>query len=506
MWLFLIVSLALGYGLARIMVQFSINEIMANWKDNRCLPHVMVFGNLFKPKEDPRTGSEFSSENFNFCTSEIAKAALTMSLKPMFDVFYKMMDAAIQTIGFTMNLRTLASNLFHGLNSIFDIFFRRFTATLHQFKVTFLKQMDALAKANGIATAAVFAGIGVLRAIMNFFYLMMTIVIAGLVILVVLVIFLFFLLAPTIPLILSVIAVISATALAGSVGGMSGAFCFAPESSVLLKDGTSKPISLISIGDVLVDGGTVSAVMKFSTDENTVLYDVDGVHVSGSHIVYDLGGLPQLVKDGGFKPLKGQPPSEVYCLNTSTHKIHMKSSGSNPRIFADWEELDGSDMEAWDEYLSTQLNLKPTSNSDLLQSETGVYDFLSILTRDPCSGSEIYKRLSQVRPGDYVADIDGWTRVTGTVCIDSEEVRAFGVLGSGANLVSTDNGISWSRCAESPIWRDGPPAKFLVSLFTESGTFKISNVILRDFSDIGLSNIEKTYSFTLSRLIQKCPV
>ena len=504
MWVLLIISLALGYGLARIMVQFTINEILANWKTNRCLPHILITANLFKPNEDPRTGGEFAADNFSFCTSEIAKAALTMSMKPMFDVFYKMMDSAIQSIGFTMNLRTLASNLFHGLNSIFDIFFRRFSTTIHELRVSFLKQMDALSKANGIAIGAVYAGIGVLRTIMNFFQLMMTIVIAGLVILIVLVIFLFFLLAPTIPLIISVIAIISATAMASSVGGMSDTFCFAPESQVIMYDGSLKSISGISIGDILQGGAKVTATMRFDTTD-TELYNVNGIRVSGSHILYDLGGLPQLVKDSGH-PISTEPlPKEVFCLNTSTHKIPVLGNG-HTYVFADWEELDSADMNDWNMLISSKLGMKPTTNTELLDSETGVYEHLSVLTYEPYTGSEIYKQMSQILPGDYIADAEGWTRVTGIARIDASEVTAFGVLGSGANIVSTDSGQSWARCAESSIWRNGPPADYLISPFTESGTFKISNIVLRDFSDIGLSNIHETYSFTVSRLIQKCPV
>jgi hypothetical protein len=490
MWELIVVSLALGLGLARIMVQFNIKEISANWKDYRCLPHVMMAANLFKPEPDPRSGAEFAFDNFNFCSAEIAKSALTVVLKPLFDIFYKMIQSAIQTIGFTMNLRSLAANLFHGLNSIFDIFFRRFNLTIHELRKTFILQMESMKKANGIALGSLYSGIAVIQSIMNFFQLMMTIAVAILVILVVMFIFLFFVLAPFTPLIMTTIGIVATTALAGAVGGMASTFgCFAPETQITLADGSKKPISAATIGDILIDGSVVTAVLEFANNEP--LYDVSGVFVTGGHIVYK-NGVPVFVRDSGAA-VSSVKTDRVICLNTSSHKIVI-----NGLEFGDWEELDDSNMREWDAFVRSFLGSPAfLPAADVCESESGVNPDVQIDVRGV---GEVPIR--DVKIGDYVADEGGWTKVIGLANIDGNDVATFGLFCSGASWCK-DNG-RWVRVAESSIWSPGPPVPRLVSLFTESGSFKVMGAVLRDFSDVGLANIEESYEFTLSRLLKKC--
>jgi len=72
MWEVIVISLALSYGLARIIVSFKIDEIIGNWAQYRCDPPILLTANMFKPKEDPRSGADFAMDNFTFCTSELA--------------------------------------------------------------------------------------------------------------------------------------------------------------------------------------------------------------------------------------------------------------------------------------------------------------------------------------------------------------------------------------------------------------------------------------------------
>jgi hypothetical protein len=499
MWVTIIVSLALAMGLGRLIVGFQIKEILGNWKNYRCMPHVMFSASMFKPDADPRSGGEFAFENFNFCASELAKDSLNYALKPVLGVFYTMTQAAIQSIGFTMNLRTLSSSLFHGLNKIFDIFVRRFNLTIHEFHKTFLLQLSAMEKSGAIATGAIYAGISMIRSIMNFFQLMMNISIAILVILVVMVIFLFFLLAPTIPLILTTIAIIGASAAGGAVAGMGEAFCFSPETLIILFDGSSKPIRLIRNGDVLKDGSLVKSTMQFLTDSGQHFYNLDGIIVSGSHIVYDKNGRPEFVKDSRAIASSRAPPPIVYCLNTSTHKIPVQGA-SGIVMFADWEELDSDDMLEWDALVRQKLGSLPgIPRPGLCESETGFYPYVKLRVR-LADGTEDMREIGHINLGDMVADVGGWTQVVGHVKIDGSEALVVGPMGSGANWVLRERG--WERIGENPKWQTGSPVSQLVSLFTKSGTFIVRETLVRDFSDIGLSSIEDSYGFTLSRLIE----
>jgi hypothetical protein len=404
-----------------------------------------------------------------------------------------------------MNLRTLSSNLFHGLERIFDIFGRRFNLTIHEFHKSFIKQLTALQKANAIANASLFAGLSVIKAIMNAFELMIIVSISILLILVVLVIFLFFLLAPVIPLILTTITVIGTTAYAGKVGTMKDSFCFTGETMISLQNGLQKRIDVVDLNDILVDGSSVTSVLKFKTYPNTQMYNIDGVIVSGSHIIYQ-NGVACFVKDiSGAEIYNDHLPDIIYCLNTTSHHIPVIGN-TQSLVFADWEELDSDSMSEWSNFVYKTLNNKEREtnnlNNDTLNSETGVSSFtlVNILLSD---GKIIKKSFSELLIGDKISDVNGWTTIIGLANISNCENNVFGVFND--NLISgstwiLDSDNIWKHAIETNNWKNVLPVDNMNSIFTESGTFKIANTVIRDYSDIGLENISKTYNLSLSRL------
>lgn len=504
MWGFIILSIVLALGVARIITGFEAQSVMSQWAKHRCKPNIMAFASMFKPRDDPRSDAQFTSDNFNFCTAEIAKSVLEIALKPVLDVVLKMIESAISSIGYVMNLRSLSSNLFHGLERMFDVFGRRFNMTVHEFHKTFLKQISAMQKANAIATASVFAGLSMIKAIMNAFELMIIVCIVILVILVVLVIFLFFLLAPTIPLIIIVLAIIGTTAYAGSTGGMGEAFCFHPSTLIKLEDGTSLPISEITLNTKLADGSTVFSTMKFKTDSFTELYIIDGIIVSGSHIIYQNGQAKFVKELEHAKLFTDKLPDEIYCLNTSSHRISVVGSTQSYE-FADWEELDGEEMDDWSELVYYILNNESKRinkvNEDIIKSETG---FSAIQKVKVSKNNTIYEKfINELEIGDQILDLHGFTEIVGLVNINSSEIHSYGYLDytfmSGATWLLDADGI-WKHAAESIKWRKAHPVSTIMSIFTKSGTLKIGGNLYRDFSDIGLDNIDKSYNFTLSRL------
>ena len=482
----------------------------------------MFFASMFKPVGEPRSDLDFAASNFSFCASDIAKNVMITALKPIMDVVIKMVETAISSISYVMNLRSLSSTLFHALERIFDVFGRRFNLTIHELRKSFLKQFNILQKAEAIATSSVFAGLSMISSIMNAFRLMIIVSIVILVILVVLVIFLFFLLSPVIGLIILAISIIGGTAFAASTGGMQDAFtCFAPDTQVLMRSDSkrsdskrsdSKPIKSIVVGDELVDGAIVTAVLKFASGA-VQMYELDGIIVSGSHIIYD-GINPVFVSDFPGAVPATATPAEIYCLNTTTRRIPVAGL-TRTHMFADWEELDNGDMAAWSTTVSRLLNgTGPTASvraaaADILNSETGLGPNVKFATPTR------EKTAAQLVLGDKILDVDGsFTTIVGIGRIHPSETKAYGKLSlesdaeaaaiSGATWVLDNDGL-WKQAALISRWVPLKlPVTATVVLFTSSGTFQIGDGIwCRDFSDVGLSNIDKTYDFTLSRLREK---
>jgi len=108
--------------------------------------------------------------------------------------------------------------------------------------------------------------------------------------------------------------------------------CFAPNTSILLKNGETRCIKDIELGDVLSNGSVVKATMEI-LNETDPYYKLPGdILVTGSHYVKD-GDVFKRVKDLEKAERTDKIEKVVYCLVTSDHKIPV-----GEYIFWDWED------------------------------------------------------------------------------------------------------------------------------------------------------------------------
>lgn len=81
------------------------------------------------------------------------------------------------------------------------------------------------------------------------------------------------------------------TAVAGPIGGFIGGtigslFCFAPDTEILMADGSTKQIADLNLGDDVLYGGIVTGKGECYTEE---LYSYKGTQVTGTHAVLEDG-------------------------------------------------------------------------------------------------------------------------------------------------------------------------------------------------------------------------
>ena len=67
----IILTVLMTVGIGLTMASVEKKSIMKNWNTNRCRIPVMFTGSYFKPADDPRTPSEFSKDNFEFCMKQL---------------------------------------------------------------------------------------------------------------------------------------------------------------------------------------------------------------------------------------------------------------------------------------------------------------------------------------------------------------------------------------------------------------------------------------------------
>ncbi len=107
--------------------------------------------------------------------------------------------------------------------------------------------------------------------------------------------------------------------------------CFAPETPIKLENGKTSMIKNLKLGDTLINGSIVEAVMRIK-NYNDPYYKIGDIHVTGSHYV----------KHGTkYVQVKNLPTAErtekiddvVSCLVTNDHKIPV-----GKEMFWDWED------------------------------------------------------------------------------------------------------------------------------------------------------------------------
>ena len=108
--------------------------------------------------------------------------------------------------------------------------------------------------------------------------------------------------------------------------------CFSPETLIKLQNGRTVMMKNLKLGDVLINGSIVDAVMKIK-NENDPYYKLPGnILVTGSHYV-KYGGKYIHVKNVPEAKHTGKVDPVVYCLVTSDHKIPVGNY-----TFWDWED------------------------------------------------------------------------------------------------------------------------------------------------------------------------
>ncbi len=507
MWPFVALTGGLVSSLVLTSAYMRRDEVTANWSKYRSDPLFMFAAPLFKPADDPRSRLEFATENFRENISNMVHKIFIAFLEPVFKIFRLFTDAITQSLGGLFNIRMLLGKMWNSFNKMTDIFMRRFNTIIQRLRVTFIQLFSSFEKTFGVAISSLYAGLSTIHTITSFIDLIMKIIIVILVILVVMMIFLFFVLLPVMPLIFSVVMVIAGTAMGGAVGGMASTFCFAKDTQIQTVNGP-RPISEIVIGTRLEGGGAVQGIMKFATDAEDI-YDIYGVHVSASHIVYFEGEPIHVSDHPDASKLQTVGEQQLYCLITSDHKIPIISN-MGPLLFADWEELtETENLMSWHKYVFTALN--PGCEAEYKAPNNCVINSEAVFSERTRIWTTVGPvEIRGISPGYTVIDAAGEpTRVTGVVAVARSEVSASTPLSAQANASAgawiLDSKDRWNQL--NPASYQVPPEseKTWYSLFTESGTFRLCEdthigIPVRDFSDVGSSQIAETYDWVLGIL------
>lgn len=485
-WPFLALTFLLLFGLGMIVFNLEKSAIIKNWDKRRCELGVMAAAPYFKPSSDPRSDTQFSMDNFSFCTGKFVEQAVELIFSP----FQKLFSSSVGATGIVSQgieiIRTILSKIKQQFEEFMDPLYRKYIATSYAVFGTFQHFRAAFERINAIVLGMLFASLSVIRGMLNMKDFVVKIVLIILGIMVAAIIILFFVLFPFIPIIiLPTIAAIEVAVGSGAVSGMRDAFCLAPGTRVKLPDDSWKNIEDICPGD---GNGFVEAVIK--TDGSGVdLWNISGTLVSSYHIVWD-GNIAKWVfaKDHCKSKKSTRQFQQLYCLTTRTRQFIVSGSRDDSQIVVrDWEELEDSDRIG---------NVLYELMVNKLHSDMGL--------------------ASPSIPVNKVNLINLFYKIDGKLIeINSKKINY--EIGATINKNDKICGIFKKLVPPDYLWihQDGyikkyyidSMADFLVNTpITESGQIHLYNskgdlhYIIQDMTEVGVGKLNKTYKFILSRL------
>jgi len=530
-WPFILITFGLLFALGLTIAGLERTGVMNNWDSRRCDLPVMMAAMFFKPESDARGSTRFAQDNFSFCMKSYIDKFMNLLMTPISALFGKQVNLAGSALDMVNTVRKLAATMYESFSKYLMKFYGEFNRSVYEISRIIQYFRMAMRRANAMAMSMLYTGITMFRGMINTiqFIIKVILIICG--IMLAIIIILIFVLFPFIPMILAVLgaivaAVLSLTtiiggSLASEASSKMGGFCFSETCEIIVKEHNkeqTKSVKDIKIGDELSNNcGKVTAIILMN-GKDVELYTINGVIVSGSHLVLGLDNQWKSVSSDERAKKVVNTSNILYCFNTTTHSIPVFSPElqeiSNPIMFRDWEEFDDNDQLG--EYTWTYTILKMLNNNS---NYSKWKDGLKINMNIPVMGKNV-KVKTNMGFVELSAILSLWSSKMWLRCLtrDGEEQDILGVVSAEIDGIDDNNGL-WNT--ELYEWIDGVWIKGVstvkeskeikgsacgMTLITESGEFIIwdemeqKEKIVRDFTEIGYKEIHKTYSLVSSRL------
>jgi hypothetical protein len=520
-WPFMLITFFLIFALGLTISTLERKSVMNNWSTRRCDLPVTMAAMFFKPDNDPRSRTEFATDNFDFCMKSYIDNFMKIFMMPINTLFGKQTNLTGSAVDMVSTIRKITATLYSTLSGYLDTYYRKFNASVYEMSRVVQYLRMAMRRLNGTVMSMLYSGLTLFRGMLNTiqFIIKVVLIICG--IMLAIIIILIFVLFPFIPMILAALGAIVSTVLAlvmvisGELGSEANSdksgFCFGDNTYIdVIRNNIQMKVNVkdININDILANNcGRVTAIIKMD-GAGVQMYSINGIHVSGSHVVLGTDNIWKCVSSDERAIKLDNKYDILYCFNTTTHNIPVFSNELNNNIiFRDWEEIDDDDILGQNLWTYTILKiLNNDENYDIWKSSLKTYKNF------PLMGSSIkiktlegFVELSKLSLFDEIMDRMGnKQKILGVI---HAEIDGFGNDTDKWNTEMyeyDDKNRSWIKGQSTVI--NGNNKVYGLTLIVETGEFIIFDEveqrekIVRDFTEIGHNEIYKTYSLVNSRL------
>ena len=484
-FLFILCLLVVALIVTYTIVMRKSDEIKTNWVQERCNPTVIPFAGFIN-KPDDKSISEFTHENFTFCTQSILTNITGYAVSPFNGMLSGLVSIFNEFSEALNNIRKVISKLRTGVSSIAENVMSRILNIIPPLLEFFIAFIDSMNKTQGIMTAGLYTTLGAYLTLQTLIGSIVEIVIKIMVALAI-VISVLAVFPPSWPLATSFAAVFSIyvavcaivlTFMKQALGmkNLPGLpklkkVCFDKDVMLKMNDGTKKRIIDIQVGDILQNKNVVTAKLQLDAT-NEQMYKINNVIVSSSHLIK---------KGESWIPVEEYPNKQkveyylepfIYCLNTSNKLIEIDGL-----TFSDWDEAVDDELERLmkNNFINYDTKKIHTMFEGGYVSETLIELF---------NGKQ--KSISEIKINDILKSGE---KVYGIVEINGKDLDIFEyylgnkkVFGGINNVVnSEDFGLTTTSNLVYISKTDLKQDK-LYHILTNTTTFSINNQIVKDYN------------------------
>ena len=351
----IVFSTILGY----LYINNNIKEIKADWPHKRCHPLILPFAGMINA---PPGGGKmnYTAQNLTECISSTLESVANTALLPA-TYTHGILGNSIGNLSTNMgSLRNVMAYIRNALETLIETFMTiLFNITLALNNI-FLKLQDAFAKIEASGTAALYTGASGIYALFSFFWIFLIVIFELVIFLIImalknlawflaplpwwwnfffLVVFIAALILGLVILVYLIIALILIIQVTSRWRNPHGSQCFVGNTPIQMLDGQEKEIRDIQLGDILEDGGRVTAFFKLSTFQQEI-FDLEGILVTAKHMVHhEEKGWIRVSEHPLSLRVDSEAHPYAYCLNTTSKQIKI-----GIYTFMDWDEVDEIDI------------------------------------------------------------------------------------------------------------------------------------------------------------------
>ena len=472
----------------------NIQPIKDDWVNQRCNASIIPFAGIINPPEG-KTATEFTQENFTYCTQNILTSIAGVFLAPInyiFKIINTLFEDILQALQY---IRQLIDSIRQKFAAIAEEIYGRVSNTIFTFFPIIIKIKNALEESRAIMISGLYTSLGsyyTLKSLMGAIVQIAVLVLIALAILVV-VMWLCFMWPvaaagtaawSVCAAFLIIIIVFCTDTLHISVPGMPSPpkkpSCFDEDTLLKMSDNSYKKIKDIEVGDILYEDGEVTA--KMILDANGVeMFDLFGLKISGKHKIKTNGKWIYICHHPNAIKINNYKKSFIYCLNTKSKEINIESNNDEENIvktiltFNDWDEVFEEELEI----LSKNIDEKLVLRKDIhLKFDVGISGNTKIKTN---KGE--YILIKNVKPGNILynnVDVYGVVEINGQ---DLNQTQYYSRNNPENNpILGTDTLHKLSHEYLDKINIEFVKEEKLYYLLTNNGNFYIDDLLLNDYN------------------------